>query len=112
MTIRMENQLNSMEKRIKQEAQLNTDVKTHTQQYPLRYWVERALDKYLTALKGTEVTKVYDLVIKEVEIGLLKTVMRHANGNQSKAAQLLGVARGTLRSRLIEYGLLEKNSQE
>lgn len=112
MSILKEEQLIDQGRQIKSEVKLTTESKTpahNAQQYPLRYWVERSLDKYLTVLEDTHVTKVYDLVISEVEQGLLKTVMKHTNGNQSKAAQLLGLARGTLRKRLLNYGLINKD---
>ena len=72
---------------------------------PLRYWVEQALEEYFQHLDDQHAKNVYDLVIKEAEIGLLNTVMRFAKGNQSKAANWLGIARGTLRKRLAEYGI-------
>lgn len=72
---------------------------------PLRHWVEKALEDYFAHLEDQHAKNVYDLVIKEVEIGLLNTVMKFAKGNQSKAATWLGIARGTLRKRLAEYGI-------
>lgn len=72
---------------------------------PLRHWVEQALENYFEHLEDQHAKNVYDLVIKEVEIGLLKTVMKYAKGNQSKASTWLGIARGTLRKRLAEYGI-------
>lgn len=111
MSIRMGNQVSNFETQIKSEVKLITETnqpKNVASQYPLRYWVERSLDKYLTVLKDTEITNVYDLVLKEVELGLLKTVMKHTNGNQSKAAQILGLARGTLRKKLMEYNLIKR----
>jgi Fis family transcriptional regulator len=72
---------------------------------PLREIVSQSIDAYFSALDGQPAQKLYDLVIKEVELGLFKTVLHYAGGNQSKAAEWLGLARGTLRKRLAEYGL-------
>jgi Fis family transcriptional regulator len=74
-------------------------------QMVLRHNVETALEHYFISLEGQDPEKLHELVIKEVEIGLLKTVMRHAEGNQSKAAAWLGLARGTLRKRLKDYNI-------
>lgn len=72
---------------------------------PLREIVSTILDHYFCALDGQPGKKLYEMVIKEVELGLFKTVLHHTGGNQSKAAQWLGLARGTLRKRLAEYDL-------
>ncbi|MDP4870221.1 MAG: DNA-binding transcriptional regulator Fis, partial [Gammaproteobacteria bacterium] len=49
---------------------------------------------------------LYDLVLAEVEAPLLAAVMHQTRGNQSKAAIVLGLNRGTLRTKLKQYGLL------
>jgi Fis family transcriptional regulator len=72
-------------------------------QITLRQSVEQAIEQYFSHLEEEETSKLYDLVIKEVEIGLFNVVMKKAQGNQSKAADWLGLARGTLRKRLNEY---------
>ena len=51
-------------------------------------------------------TNLYDQVLQKIETAMLDIVMKRFNGNQSKAAQALGLSRGTLRSRLKRYGLL------
>ncbi|MBS0290441.1 MAG: Fis family transcriptional regulator [Proteobacteria bacterium] len=72
---------------------------------PLREVVSKTIESYFSALDGQPAKQLYDLVIKEVELGLFKAVLNFADGNQSKAAKWLGLARGTLRKRLAEYGL-------
>ncbi len=72
----------------------------------LRACVEMTLHNYFTHLDGTEVTNVYQLVLNEVEAPLLATVLQHTGGNQSKAAEILGLNRGTLRKKLKEHNLL------
>jgi Fis family transcriptional regulator len=49
---------------------------------------------------------LYELVLGEVEPPLLRTVMEYTRGNQSRAAEILGINRGTLRKKLKTYGLL------
>jgi Fis family transcriptional regulator len=72
----------------------------------LRSSVEKALESYFTQLDGQMVTDLYELFLSEVEAPLLECVLRHAGNNQSKAATLLGLNRGTLRKKLKKYGYL------
>src|SRR5690606_34959049 len=72
----------------------------------LRDSVELAVGNYFQHLEGQEVTDVYEMVMAEVETPLLEVVMKYTRHNQTKAAQLLGLNRGTLRKKLKQYGLL------
>lgn len=67
--------------------------------------VRRALDSYFSDLDGHETSDLYELVISQVEKPLFEAVMQHTRGNITKAAAVLGMNRGTLRSRLKKYGL-------
>ncbi len=73
----------------------------------LRDTIKGSLQDYLSKLGGTIVNNVYDLVLKEVELPLLEAVMGYTRGNQSKAAILLGLSRGTLRKKLKIYGFID-----
>ncbi|MFO7704890.1 MAG: DNA-binding transcriptional regulator Fis [Halopseudomonas sp.] len=72
----------------------------------LRNSVEQALKNYFDHLDGQDVTDVYDMVLCEVEAPLLESVMEHVKGNQTRASEILGLNRGTLRKKLKQYGLL------
>ena len=72
---------------------------------PLRNHTERALNDYLASLNGDHPARLYDLVLREVEEPLFRTVLDYAAGNQSRAAGILGINRGTLRKKLRELGL-------
>ncbi|MEJ2420048.1 MAG: DNA-binding transcriptional regulator Fis [Exilibacterium sp.] len=72
----------------------------------LRDCVEQAMDNYFRHLDGQAVTDVYDMVMAEVEAPMLEVVMKYTRHNQTKAAQVLGLNRGTLRKKLKQYGLL------
>lgn len=72
----------------------------------LRHSVEQALRNYFAHLEGADVTGVYDMVLSEVEAPLLETVMEYVKGNQTRASELLGLNRGTLRKKLKQYDLL------
>ena len=74
---------------------------------PLHDSVRQALESYFTQLKDTPPNNLYDLVLAEVEVPLLEAVMEYTKGNQSRAAILLGLSRGTLRKKLKVYGMLD-----
>jgi len=73
---------------------------------PLRVSVEQALMRYFSHLDGQNACGLYDLVLAEVEAPLLEVTLAYVQGNQSKAAELLGLNRGTLRKKLKQYDLL------
>ncbi len=72
---------------------------------PLRSMTEQALDTYFTNLNGHAPGHLYDLVLREVEEPLFRAVLDYAEGNQSRAADILGLNRGTLRKKLRTYGI-------
>ncbi len=74
---------------------------------PLHDSVRQALESYFTQLKGQAPNNLYELVLAEVEVPLLEAVMEYTKGNQSRAAILLGLSRGTLRKKLKIYGMLD-----
>ncbi len=67
--------------------------------------VAAALDDYFSALDGHGTNGLYQMVLGTVERPLLEVVLKHAGGNQTKAAEVLGINRGTLRKKLKQYGL-------
>lgn len=73
---------------------------------PLRKHTEDALNKYFENLNGDRPGDLYDLVIGEVERPLFKAVLDYTDGNQSQAAGILGINRGTLRKKLRSYSLI------
>jgi Fis family transcriptional regulator len=77
----------------------------HSREIPLRNHTEQALSSYFDSLNGHRPGRLYDLVMREVELPLFQAVMDYAAGNQSRAATILGINRGTLRKKLREYGL-------
>jgi len=74
---------------------------------PLHDSVRQALESYFTQLKGSSPDNLYDLVLAEIEVPLLQAVMEYTRENQSRAAILLGLSRGTLRKKLKLYGILD-----
>ncbi|MFC4698601.1 DNA-binding transcriptional regulator Fis [Glaciecola siphonariae] len=85
-----------------------TTVTTPSQsqaQKPLRSSVKQAVNKYLKELNNQDIDNLYELVLAEIEAPLLEEVMTYTRGNQTRAANLMGINRGTLRKKLKQYGL-------
>lgn len=76
----------------------------------LREEVYNSVDHYFANMGRESVTDLHRIVMSEVESTLLAHVMRRTRNNQSKAAVLLGLNRGTLRARLKQYGLIQRAS--
>ena len=74
---------------------------------PLRVHTEEALDQYFTSLNGDRPGDLYDLVMGQVEEPLFRAVMSYTQGNQSQAAGILGINRGTLRKKLKTYSIIQ-----
>lgn len=64
------------------------------------------MQRYFGHLDGETVSDLYGMVLTEVEVPLLEAVMRYADGNQTRAADMLGLNRGTLRKKLKQYDLI------
>ena len=73
---------------------------------PLKEEVRKAMGRYYKQLGSNMPIDVYKLVLDEIEPPLLIATMKFVNQNQSKASQILGINRATLRTKLKKYGLL------
>lgn len=78
----------------------------------LREAVDTFVRRYLDEMDGETGTDFYQLVLQEVEAPMLQAVMEYTRGNQSRAAQLLGLNRGTLRKKLRKYRIGQDDSHE
>ena len=67
--------------------------------------VKHSIRRYLYELDGAQPTSMYELVLKQVEQPLFEAILEHTKGNQSRAAEFLGLNRGTLRKKLRSYNL-------
>lgn len=75
---------------------------------PLCSCIDSALQRFFTDLDGhTPPQDLYQMVMCETEQPLFKAIMDYTKGNQSKAAEILGINRSTLRKKLEKYGLHE-----
>jgi Fis family transcriptional regulator len=67
--------------------------------------VTRSIERYLKDLEGMTPQPIYDMVIDAVERPMLEVVMRHAEHNQVRASEMLGINRNTLRKKLQHHGI-------
>jgi Fis family transcriptional regulator len=67
--------------------------------------VRVAMDKYFADMDGHEPKDLYELILCQVEEPLFEIVLAYTDGNVSRAAEVLGLNRGTLRNRLLKYDL-------
>lgn len=76
-----------------------------TSDHSLRTAVTGTISKYYEQVDVNSTTGVYEMVLAEIEEPLLEATMRFTRGNQSRAAIVLGLSRGTLRKLLKKYDL-------
>ncbi len=88
-------------------ANNNNTLQSKKSRKPLHEHTEDALSQYFSTLNGDRPGDLYDLVIGEVERPLFEAVMKYTDGNQSQAAGILGINRGTLRKKLRTYSLIQ-----
>ena len=67
--------------------------------------VKESLDDYFTHLDGQPPHAIYDMVLGCVEKPMLEFILHKVGGNQSKAAEVLGLNRNTLRKKMAQYKL-------
>ncbi|MFC0445688.1 DNA-binding transcriptional regulator Fis [Pseudidiomarina halophila] len=82
-----------------------TTIGNNAQPKPLRDSVKQAMNSFLKQLDGQDPEELYELVLAELEAPLLEEVMTYTRGNQTRAATMLGINRGTLRKKLKKYGM-------
>ena len=71
----------------------------------LTHAINESLDDYFVHLDGQPPHAIYDMVLGCVEQPMLEYILNKVGGNQSKAAEILGLNRNTLRKKMAQYGL-------
>ncbi len=87
--------------------QTQDDNQDNSQNAGLNSIIRSSLGQFLNDLDNENPGNIYDLVMCQVEEPLLELIMQHVEGNQSKAAEYLGINRGTLRKKLKTYNLIK-----
>lgn len=67
--------------------------------------MRRSLNRYFKDLDGETPSEIYNMVVSAVEKPLLTYILDRAAGNQTRAANMLGINRNTLRKKMREHGL-------
>ena len=62
--------------------------------------VKRSLERYFKDMEGEKPTSIHEMVLKNIEKPMIETVLGHAEGNQTLAAEMLGINRNTLRKKM------------
>lgn len=73
---------------------------------PIQRAVDQSLADYFRHLGEAKPGAVFRLIVEQAEAAVVANIMQRCHGNQSKAAQMLGITRNTLKSKLVAYGLL------
>ena len=76
---------------------------------PLKDSAAEAIVHFLATLDGESCIDLYDMVLRQIEEPLLREVLDYTQHNQSHAATMLGLNRGTLRKKLRQYGLISES---
>jgi len=100
--------MNSMSEQDFQQAAPSIDQTSENQPQEisqLSHAVKHSIRRYLFELEGTQPNNMYELVLKQIEQPLFEAILEHTKGNQSRAAEMLGLNRGTLRKKLRSYNL-------
>ncbi|MGB0663876.1 MAG: DNA-binding transcriptional regulator Fis [Pontibacterium sp.] len=92
-----------------QDSEISVNDKAFAQEsndLSLRQHIEHSMRHYFDHLDGQDAKDVYELVMSEIEAPLLEVVMAYTKDNQTRASEVLGLNRGTLRKKLKRYDLL------
>jgi Fis family transcriptional regulator len=90
---------------VRKVATKKSDQQVQSRNRLLRNFTEDALRSYFKNLNGHKPAEIYKLVMSEVEPPLFKSVLEYTDGNQSVAADILGISRATLRKKIKQYKL-------
>ena len=82
-----------------------SEGKSEARENELTLTVRKVMRQYFKDLDGEKCSGIYDMVVLAVEKPMLEVVMTQAQGNQTRAAQLLGLNRNTLRKKLKQHDL-------
>jgi Fis family transcriptional regulator, factor for inversion stimulation protein len=67
--------------------------------------VQEVMEKYFRDMDGHQPNDLYELILSQIEMPLFESVLNYTDGNVSRAAEMLGLNRGTFRNRLTKYDM-------
>jgi Fis family transcriptional regulator len=68
--------------------------------------VKHSIETYFKDLEGEPAHGVYSMVVESVEKTLIEEILKRTEGNQSEAAEMLGINRNTLRTKMKKFKFL------
>ena len=71
----------------------------------LEKWLDKSIRQYVGAMDKTNNGHLHELIMGGIEKPLVEIVLKETNGNQTKAANILGINRNTLRKKIAEYNI-------
>ena len=71
----------------------------------LEKWLDKSIRQYVSAMDGNNNGHLHELIMDGIEKPLVEIVLKETNGNQTKAANILGINRNTLRKKITEYNI-------
>lgn len=75
------------------------------QAIPLRQHVKTTINRYLQDMGKTAPDNLYQMLLAEIEPPLIEEILKCTGGNQSRAADMLGITRNTLRTKMQRYSI-------
>ena len=84
----------------------NTQEKVYTF---LEKWLDKSIKQYVGEMDGENNGHLHELIIRGIEKPLVEIVLKETNGNQTQAANILGINRNTLRAKITEYEIKYKS---
>lgn len=66
-------------------------------------WIDKTVKQYVAHMDGYENGHLHQLIVGGVEKPLVEMVLKNTNGNQTQAANILGINRNTLRKKIKDY---------
>ena len=90
---------------MQRKQRFDTKAEASARENELQSTVRKVMRQYFKDLDGEKCTGIYEMVVAAIERPMLEVVMFQAQGNQTRAAELLGLNRNTLRKKLHQHGL-------